>query len=624
MIRVLDKETADKIAAGEVVERPVSIVKELLENSVDAGATSITVEIKGGGRDLIRVTDDGCGIPSEEVETAFLRHATSKIRTVSDLNELDTLGFRGEALASIAAVSNLEMITRTEDEKAGKRIVIRGGETILSEAVGALRGTTVTVTVLFYNVPARAAFLKSEGAEAGRIIDLCSRIAVAGADKRFRLISNDRPVFSTPGSGNLLAAIVAVYKDREYRNLIRVDHAAGDVRVLGYISRPTVNRSNRRDQYFYVNGRTVNSPLLERALSSAYKERMFEGRHPVAFLFVNVPPGRLDVNIHPNKKEVRFSDESAVQGAVAEACKEAILGSSAIPDAGDNVDLYGKNVERDSYTGPAGRFSEGMAPYGKKPDDDSRPDTRKADEGRQVDIKEFLAGKREAVVIEEEEPTEEVRLRVKEVSDGFGDPDIYPPAVPPFDLADLRLKGIIFDTYIVTEDGSNCYLFDQHAAHERVNYENFVDAFFSGERLSQILLMPFTFDVHPELAEDPDRWTLPLSKMGYSLEPFGETTFIVREIPGFTTLGEAEEFIKAYTEAFLDGIQLDDRVVIDKLITKACKSSIKAGDSISPEEAKALLESLSRCKNPFSCPHGRPTFVRLTKYDLERMFKRIQ
>ena len=608
MIRVLDKEVADKIAAGEVIERPVSIVKELLENSIDAGSSSITVEIKGGGRELIRVTDDGCGIPSEEVGTAFLRHATSKIRTVKDLSALHTLGFRGEALASIAAVSHLEIVTRTDDEQAGKRMVMRGGDVIVSEPVGAPRGTTITVTDLFYNVPARAAFLKSEGAEAGRVIDLCSRIALTCADVRIKLISNERLVFATSGNGSLISAIIAVYKDREYRDLIPVDHTYGDIRVVGYISRPSLNRSNRRDQYFFVNGRTVESPLLEKALSSAYKERMFEGRHPIAFLFVEVPPGRLDVNIHPNKREVRFSDEVAVLTAVTEGCKRSLLTSMAVTEAADNAVLYEqKQPQRTEYSA----FAEKASGYG-------RP------EEKQLDIKDILAGKREARPIEEDKASAEVKLRVRDLSDVFGDPDIYPPAVPPFDLSELSIKGIIFDTYIVTTDSSACYIFDQHAAHERVNYERFVDAFFSGERLSQILLMPFTFDVHPELAEDPERWMLPLSKMGYSLEPFGDNTFIVREIPEFTTLGEAEDFIRLYTEAYQEGVSLDNRVVIDKLITKACKSSIKAGDSISPEEARALLDSLKLCRNPFSCPHGRPTFVRLTEYDLERMFKRVQ
>jgi len=617
MIRVLDKEVADKIAAGEVIERPVSIVKELLENSIDAGASSVTVEIKGGGREMIRVTDDGCGIPPEEVETAFLRHATSKIRTVKDLMSLDTLGFRGEALASIAAVSNLEMITRTEESRTGKRVVIRGGKVVLSENVGAPKGTTVTVTELFYNVLARAAFLKSEGAEGGRVIDLCSRIALTCADVRVKLISSGRPVFATSGSGSLINAILSVYKDREYRDLIPVDHTYEGIRVLGYISRPSLSRSNRRDQYFFVNGRTVESPVIERALSAAYKERMFEGRHPVAFLFVEVPPERLDVNIHPNKKEVRFSDEPVVSCAVTEGCRRALLSALAVAEASDNSSIF------DSPAAKPAPVSDLPASQTKGSGSSVLSETP-AQYEKQLDIKEILAGKRETHTITDEPGSQEIRIRVKETSDEFGDPDVYPPALRPFDFDDLTIKGIIFDTYIVTTDSDACYIFDQHAAHERVNYEKFVDAFFSDERLSQILLMPFTFDVHPEVNAEPERWLRPLEKMGYALEEFGENTYIVREIPGFTTLGEAEQFIRLYLETFMEGMTLDNRVVIDKLITKACKASIKANDVISYEEAKALLESLKRCRNPFSCPHGRPTFVKITSHDLERMFKRIQ
>ena len=324
MIHVLEKHIADKIAAGEVIDRPVSIIKELLENSIDAGADQITVEIRNGGKSYIRVTDNGSGIEAGDMETAFLRHATSKISSVRDLDAIGTLGFRGEALASICAVARVELISKTADAKMGRRVVTEGSEILANEGIGCPEGTTVTVQDLFYNVPARQKFLSSDNGESRRIIDMVSRIALAYGDVRFTLINGKKQVFTTRGKGNIFDAIVSVYGSDTGRDLLPVERTSGDLIVKGFVSAPSASASSRSRQIFCVNGRVISSKVLEKALDEAYKEKLFHGRFPVAFLFLSIPPEKLDVNIHPTKKEIRFDDDFEVHDFLVKAVRQAL------------------------------------------------------------------------------------------------------------------------------------------------------------------------------------------------------------------------------------------------------------------------------------------------------------
>ncbi len=584
MIKVLPKDVADKIAAGEVIESPVSIVKELIENSIDANSTSITCEITGGGKEEIRITDNGVGIPKDQVETAFLRHATSKISKIDDLKSLGTLGFRGEALASIAAVSRTELITRTADEAVGTRIILHGGTLISKDGIGCPVGTTIIVRDLFYNVPARLKFLKSDAAEAGKVIDMISRLGITRPDIRFSMISNGKPHFSTSGNGDLKAAILAIFKDREYRELIPLDayNADKSIHIYGYISRPSFTRTNRRSQFFFVNGRTVKSDTLDKGVVLGYKERLFEGRHPIVFLFLDMDPKKLDVNVHPNKKEVRFNDDISVITAVEEAIKTTIGTDRAVIKATDTI-------------------KENTA----------------LEKTEQLDLKEYLKTKEhDDVVSHASSKTEEyysVHLGDFDISEGD----------KPFDFNELVFSGAIFGTYLIATDSQNFYMFDQHAAHERINYERFVGAYLSNKKESQILLTPFTFDVPGDMSELENDWIPIINNMGYNVEPFGEYTYIVREVPTFMSLTEAEDFVNAFVDAYNDDRITENKIVIDKLITKACKSSIKANDYINDAEINALIQDLKNCRNPFSCPHGRPTFIKFSKYDIEKLFKRI-
>lgn len=653
MIKVLDKNISDKIAAGEVVERPISIVKELVENSLDAGADSIVVEIKNGGKSYIRITDNGCGIPADEVETAFLRHATSKITSAFDLNSINTLGFRGEALASIAAVSRTEIITKPETQKLGHKLTIHGGEVIGSAGTGCPDGTTIVVTDLFYNTPARLKFLKTDSAESGLIIDFLSQIALAYKNIKIRLINNGKILFSTLGDGNRLNTIMRIYNNVDAANLVPVSHSQNGYTVDGYISTPAMSRTTRGSQIYFVNGRVINSRIIEKGVTLGYKERLFDGRYPVAYLFLTVNPSIIDVNIHPNKREIRFDDESFVVGFISEAIKKALSTKDAIVDAGNIFKAKGKNLSSEKvYERVFGIFRDD--------DKDEKTESRAAQQ--QFDIKELLSSKNNPSVVHPEHAPEadsEYNTKGKAVADAedvtageyvtcsedIKKPEgkipaqckespagnqmenlvINAPAMKPFNFDELAVIGTIFDTYIAAADQSNFYLIDQHAAHERVFYEKLVSEYNETSKSKQPIMVPFVINVPLSSSVNRSEWENVLVKMGFSIEEFGQNTYRVSEIPMFMKISEAEDFINEYIENISDRKYSDitNTVVIDKLITMSCKAAVKANDVLKNMEITELIKELSHCVNPFSCPHGRPTFIKLSHYEIQRMFKRV-
>ena len=601
MIKVLEKNVADKIAAGEVIERPISIVKELVENAVDAGADFIVVEIKNGGKSYIRVTDNGCGIPCEEAETAFLRHATSKIETAMDLNSIETLGFRGEALASVAAVTRTELITKTTDNKTGTRLVIHGGMVIANEQTGCPDGTTIVVTDLFYNTPARLKFMKTDSAESGLVIDFVSQMALAYKNIKFRLINNGRILFSTLGDGNRLNTILRVYSDVDARNMVPLDFREGGLYAEGYISTPAFSKTTRSSQIYFVNGRVVSSKVIERGVSDGYKERLFEGRYPVVYLFLQVDPHTIDVNIHPNKREVRFDEEALIINFISRAIKKSLSTKDAVVDAGNIF----KDMDR--RISPSKVYERVFEPFREKTEEYA---CEKTDE-KQVDIKQLLSTIKNPVSSPFPEPIGEPVL------------DIYRPQLKPFDFSELQVTGVIFDTYITAVDGHNFYLIDQHAAHERIFYERLVGEYESAVKERQPLLMPLIINLSLAVSENRFDWLDALSKMGFTIEEFGPGTFRITEIPMFMEMSEAEDFINEFIENINNSTDLSNRIVIDKLIMMSCKAAVKANDKLNSEEINALIKDLSCCVNPFSCPHGRPTFIKLTRYEIEKMFKRV-
>ena len=601
MIKVLDSFVADKIAAGEVIERPVSAVKELVENSIDAGAGSIIVEIRGGGKSYIRVTDDGCGISFDEAETAFLRHATSKISGISDLDNIVSLGFRGEALASISAVSRLTMVTRRAEDMSGVKLVLHGGRVVSKDRTGCNPGTTVIVEDLFYNTPARRKFMKTDSREASSIIELIQQYAVCYAGIRFMMISNGMTLFTTNGDGDSYAVIKALYPSVARNGLLPVEND----HVNGYVSDPGSTMSTRKGQLFFVNGRLVSSALIEKGLEEGYQGRIFSG-FPAAVLFIEAEPCDIDVNIHPGKQEIRFLRQEEVKKDISEAVSRAVMTDSGVPKG--FVKGFEKGIE-------------------KAPEKQLNIAVHQKEETEQTSIREFLKNLDRNDTYEMPEAVEvpSVAEETEPLYTPVSSPAKPAPEKPekpaPFDFADLVFKGYVFNTYIIMQGSDELYIFDQHAAHERIFYEKFMRGYNNSAHSPQPVLTAFTISVSNDVYSMSGEWLGDLIRMGYDIEDFGDCTFIVRGIPPYMSVGEAEGFARGYAEAAGEAGG-SNRVVIDKLITKSCKSAVKAHDVLSEHEINDLMSELAKCDNPYSCPHGRPTFIRISSYDIERSFRR--
>jgi DNA mismatch repair protein MutL len=605
----LSRNVADKIAAGEVVNRPLSIVKELIENSIDAGATSIIAEIRNGGKTYIRITDNGSGIRKEDVELAFKRHATSKLRDASDLNRIQSLGFRGEALASIAAVSKVELITKTSDEKIGICIKIKGGEIIDKEEIGCPEGTTVIVEDLFYNTPARLKFMKTDAAESTLIIDFISKLTLAYPHIKIRLINNGNILFSTTGKGDIYSNILTIYSKVIGDKLIHLKETAEQMSLEAFVSPPSYTKTNRKNQVFFVNGRYISSKVMEDAVTEAYKEKLFAGRYPVVFLFLNLAPDKLDVNIHPNKKEVRFEEEGSVKNFITSVIRNALNTEDAIPEINaDNLFKFSFERREDNSSISLKDTSQNTTTYNEE----------------QVDIKNLLYNKREESQLFNE-AEESYRIDNKNINKSTVTENSKETIKSrQFDLLGLTVTGTIFGTYITAVDDNYLYLIDQHAAHERIFYEQLLYQYQNEDKLQQIIMMPFIINVAHSTKNAANNDILSfLGNFGFTVEEFGPTSFIVKAIPVFMDLDESKDFI----EYLLDNIQEDEVLQnqnkITKIISNACKESVKAHDILDKQEIERLILDLSKTNNPYSCPHGRPTFIRLSHREIEKMFKRI-
>lgn len=595
MIRVLDSFVADKIAAGEVIEKPLSIVKELIENSIDAGSTSIIVEIRNGGKSYIRITDNGSGIEADELETAFLRHATGKISSIADLDSLNTLGFRGEALASISAVSRVTVVTKTEAALTGRKLVMHGGRTIEVSDIGANTGTTMIIEDVFYNTPARRKFMGSDAREATSIIDLVQKLAIYYADIRFMLINNGATILNTPGNGNYLSAITSIYKEREFSDLIEISNDT----VHGFISDPATTKTNRKGQIFFVNGRIVSSRVIEKGIERGYGSRIFSG-YPVAVLFLEVSPDTIDVNIHPGKREIKFLDENIVVDKIASAIREVMDKGSSVA----KLEIRKPSAEPEVDTEPVIK-SETRTESIIKPESVSKPEPVITEP--RISIRDFLGNGGNEV--QRDGGTEGCEIAISKATSR------------PFDFDELRYAGYIFNSYIITEARDVIYMIDQHAAHERVFYEKLVKEYNGENHTPQPILTPYIIEVSPLVYNQERGWMDRVRQIGYDIEDFGENTFVIRGIPVYMTVAEADDFIRAFVDNI--GDLNSNYTVIDKLIMKSCKSAVKANNRLSELEIKSLLDMLSKCDNPFCCPHGRPTFIKMTRYEVERAFRRV-
>lgn len=618
-IILLEEDTANKIAAGEVIERPASVVKELVENALDAGATAIEVEIRGGGKDYIRVVDNGSGIPGAEVPLAFERHGTSKIRQAEDLFHILTLGFRGEALPSIAAVSDVVMCTKTHDAAVGTLIAYEGGKRTRLEAVGTPVGTSVTVKDLFFNTPARYKFLNQAASERRYVYDILGRIALANPSVRFHLVSDEEEILTTPGDGQLETVIWNIYGSHVGKNLLPIQHQSNYFSISGLICKPEIHRGNRQAETFIVNGRVVDSSLLASALEKGYQTMLPRRRFPIAVICISIDPTRIDVNVHPAKREVRFSDNSEIYKQVMLTVRRAL--ASATPFSPWQLD--------EGETG-AGALEP------TRHEDTSVHQQKFSMESRQVVPKERLttqgtvAGYRNydrTPMIFREDPvrgfSHDNRASIVSKAPGLGKDE--EPAIIGETPTQLRGKwrvlGQFHRTYILADMGKELWLIDQHVAHERVLYERFQRQLVDGNIQSQVFLIPQHLELGVTAVAAIGEWTPRFLELGFDIEEFGSKDCLVRAVPYELSQIDPTELAELVLGIFEKGFTEDYRE--EALVLMCCKGAVKAGESLTIPVMEELLENLFATSNPFTCPHGRPVVVRLAIEDIHRRFGRL-
>ncbi len=574
-IRILPPELASQIAAGEVVERPASVVKELVENALDAGASYIRILVQKGGQRLVEVSDNGQGIPAAEIHLAVERHATSKIEHAQDLEKITSLGFRGEALAAIASVSHLTIISRSAEEVVGTRLRVDGGKIIEKTTIGAAPGCMVRVEDLFYNLPARLKFLKSENTERRQIRTLVTRYALAYPFVRFHLTQEGDEALLTSGNGDRREVLSLLYGREVARQMIEVFSELGEISIQGYVSPPGLTRANRREMHFFVNHRPVQDVSLASALLKAYHSLLMSQRYPLAALFVNLPAEAVDVNVHPTKAEVRFRQPDQVFTSLQSAVRRALLAHRA-PESMSNIPRW---MPQGSWQAPL-------------PTTPTHSDQRPAWESQ---------------VNTEREPHTPENVSQVEM------------AAPRLPL--LRAVGQVANAYLVAEGPDGLYLIDQHAAHERVLYERWLSQ--QSQVISQSLLQPASVELPPADAEIIEEQLPLLNKLGFSIEAFGRNTFLVRAIPALLGDIDPQSALRALVEDFEEDETPLKGAQEGRLVARICKrAAIKAGQSLTPEEQEALLMDLERCASPRTCPHGRPTMIHLSVDLLERQFGR--
>jgi DNA mismatch repair protein MutL len=584
-IHVLPEKVVAQIAAGEVIERPSSVVKELIENALDAGATNIRVSVEAGGRRLLRISDDGHGIAAKEIELAFARHATSKLETADDLSRIQTLGFRGEALASIAAVSQVQVTTRHRDEPAGTQMHIEGGRVVNRRSVGAPAGTVMTVENLFFNTPARLKFLKAENTEKRNIATLITRYAMAYPHVRFVLEQDDREVFRSNGSGQLADVLVTALGLDTFKHMIEVEGRDAQVTVYGFTSAPDTSRTDRSRITLFVNGRWIQDNSLSYAVAQAYHTFLMNGRYPVAVLMLGVPSDMVDVNVHPAKSEVRFQNPNGVFSAVQRAVRRAVVDQAQAPSMRTQSRLASTWGAYDAPPAEQINLPLSMASPGQFAAHRSQPFTPSSDE--------------------------------TEIPYGPGAP------ARPRTLPMLRVVGQVAASYIVAEGPAGMYLIDQHAAHERILYEQFMMDYARKEPLAQFTLSAQTIDLPAAEARLIEENLDALQSVGFKLEPFGANTFVIRSIPALLADSNPVEAIASILPELELGHKPGQASIEEKIVKRVCKQvAVKAGTVLSVDEMQGLIRQLERCESPQTCPHGRPTMLHMSSDQLAREFGR--
>ena len=619
-IFVLDENTINKIAAGEVVERPASIVKELVENSIDAGSTAITIEIRDGGISYIRVADNGRGMSFQDARLSFERHATSKISTADDLQNIDTLGFRGEALASISAVTQLEMITREKESVSGIHIVNHGGKIVSEKEIGCPEGTTIITKNLFFNTPARLKFLKSSRTETAHISDLVGKLILAHPEISFRYINNGRTIYYSTGDGDLKNAILSVYGKDVVDQLIPVeptDNLSG-IKLWGYLGKPSLARKNRNFQSYYINGRYVKSSLLAESIETAYKPYLTVNLFPWVVLHIEIDPSAIDVNVHPTKTEIRFREEEQIKQYIQQYIAEILKENPYIPVLREDPISPLSINENSSTTMDDAQDSEQLEVFSSISTDSTSFSVDKP--SRNIYIVD--SNKTSSVVntMKPKSSIDEDNISTASMNYRYQDNNISRNIAIP-----LKIVGKIFSTYIVVESQEQCFLVDQHAAHERLLFEKYKKMLSEQDVLTQQLLPPVIIEVtHAEQIIINESLDL-FQSLGFEIESFGGRAYAIRGVPMILGNSNVKEFFRELmdnTEEYKKGSNYN--LKIDDIIKMSCKAAVKAGDKLSEREILALLKDLIDKKVPMTCPHGRPIMISITKKQLERTFKRIQ
>lgn len=695
-IHVLDSETIDKIAAGEVVERPSSVVKELVENAIDAGATAVTVEAKDGGIEFIRVTDNGCGMEREQLRTAFLRHATSKIETSEDLTRISSLGFRGEALSSISAVSKVEVITKTADSMTGSRIILEGAKEVSFDEVGAPDGTTFLMRNLFYNTPVRRKFLKQPATEGGYIADLMEHLALSRPDISFKLVLNNQMKFHTSGNGDLREVIYRIYGREVAGALVPIQWEQEDIRVEGYLGKPVQVRSNRNFEIYFMNGRFIRSNVVARAIEEGYREYLMQHKFPFCVLHITMDPSRVDVNVHPTKMDVRFTNPMGFSAYLCGAVKYALKSHEMIPEAGLDTERERKAARREekgvaktkapepfeTKRSDAYRLMEEMKYEAERPkmqdfiqnpvwervknaESTDKMNEKASNLPKKSDIPANSAGEddfftetSEIPVAAEQEKTAKVQSEAlsaaakpekntetrtespltvtgpkqREETSPTAEKSEKPAQLNLFEEKILtednrrrfRVIGQVFETYWLIEFEDKLLMIDQHAAHEKVNYERLIKQFHEKNVLSQSLLPPIIVSLSGQEETALKEHLEVFEGLGFEIEAFGGSEYALRSVPvDLYGCGEREMFLEVLDQLAEGGSFGGIRVIEEKIASMSCKAAVKGNNLLKPAEAEALIDELLTLENPYNCPHGRPTIIAMTKAEMDKKFKRI-
>ena len=639
-IALLSQETIDKIAAGEVIERPSSVVKELVENAIDAGSSAVTVEIKEGGISFIRISDNGCGIEKEQIPLAFLRHSTSKIKSVEDLFTVTSLGFRGEALSSIAAVSQVELITKTNGDFTGSRYLIEGSKEVSLEEIGAPDGTTFIIRNLFYNTPARKKFLKSAQTEGTYIHELMQRMILSHPDVAFKFIMNNQVKLQSSGNGNIKDIIYHLYGRDITKALLPITHESELFKVSGFIGKPMISRGNRGYELYFVNGRFIRSQILSKAIEDAFKPFLMQHQYPFTVLYFEIDSSLLDVNVHPTKMELRFSNQQELYREVQNILSAALVHRDIIPEV--PVDTPKKNEME------APKIEKVMPePFEQKRLEEIRKAVRK-DSPYEVKYPDRQPERRETwhaqsqpehkppvreqlhasgVTGTEKELAKEAYVLREEETYGAKPEGSYEQGsfLKEEEMAKQKIIGQLFDTYWLVEYNDRLFIVDQHAAHEKVMYEKLKKQFEKKEFTSQAISPPIVITLSMREAEILERFKEQFTKLGFEIEHFGGAEYSICGVPGNLYRLNTKDVLIEMLDELTDGIseRATADVILDKIASMSCKAAVKGSQRLSLPEMEQLMKDLMKLDNPYNCPHGRPTIIAMSKYEIEKKFKRI-